>query len=235
MQDIPILKGLRHRWCWERRPRLHIQSWSYSKIPRACYSPEDSCRPLSVYLRPWCLYAADATDFNPSLSNLNKAGLYTPFLECTKAARTDTSSAHAYIGIGYVARTDTSSAHDPPRESTNEITTGPPKRRRLAKKTKMPASVDTPQNPTSSGLWSYIKAWEEYAQGNIISETATRCISNMLAANAAHTPLKNQSTRLTTPTTSSGNIFLSRMATWTSFGKLLMGLLPAVLTKVPKF
>ena len=30
--DIPVLRGLRHKWCWEKRRRLHLPKWSYAKV-----------------------------------------------------------------------------------------------------------------------------------------------------------------------------------------------------------
>ena len=55
LPDLPSLQGLRHRWCWEKRSRLHLPTWSYSKVPRPQVSPEENARMFSVYMRPWTL------------------------------------------------------------------------------------------------------------------------------------------------------------------------------------
>jgi len=55
LPNIEALWPLRHCWCWERRWRLHIPTWSFSKVPRSIFSPEENARLLSVYLRPWTL------------------------------------------------------------------------------------------------------------------------------------------------------------------------------------
>ena len=38
------LGNLRHCWCWEKRSRLHLPAWSYSKIPSCRFSPEENSR-----------------------------------------------------------------------------------------------------------------------------------------------------------------------------------------------
>ena len=43
MPEILHLSDLRHKWCWERRRRLHLPVWSFSKIPKGKFSPEENC------------------------------------------------------------------------------------------------------------------------------------------------------------------------------------------------
>ena len=59
--DLAVLRSLRHRWCWKRRNRLHIPCWSFAKVPRSAFSPEENARLLSVYMRPWKLHKEHAT------------------------------------------------------------------------------------------------------------------------------------------------------------------------------
>ena len=49
MPDLPELHGLRNCWCWEARPRPHLPTWSFAKVPRLQFSPEENARLLSVY------------------------------------------------------------------------------------------------------------------------------------------------------------------------------------------
>ena len=72
LPDLPALRGLRHRWCWETRPRPHLPVWSFAKVPRQEFSPEENARLLSVYLRPWTLNPAESARDNPLLSLLGK-------------------------------------------------------------------------------------------------------------------------------------------------------------------
>ena len=51
LPDVPALRGLRHRWCWEARARPHLPVWSFAKVPRPEFSPDESARLFSVYLR----------------------------------------------------------------------------------------------------------------------------------------------------------------------------------------
>ena len=49
--DLRDLHCLRHCWCWEARPRPHLPTWSFAKVPRLLFSPEENARLLSVYMR----------------------------------------------------------------------------------------------------------------------------------------------------------------------------------------
>ena len=72
LPEVPALCGLRHRWCWEARPRPHLPTWSFAKVPRPQLSPEENARLLCVYLRPWTLDPSESTRNNPLLSILGK-------------------------------------------------------------------------------------------------------------------------------------------------------------------
>ena len=72
---VPALRelhGLRHCWCWEARPRPYLPTWSFAKVPRPQFSPEENARLLSVYMRPWTLRESESTRYNPLLSLLGK-------------------------------------------------------------------------------------------------------------------------------------------------------------------
>ena len=72
MPNLRDLHGLRHCWFWEARNRLHLPTWSFAKVPRLQFSPEENARLLSVYLRPWTLRESESTKSNPLLSLLGK-------------------------------------------------------------------------------------------------------------------------------------------------------------------
>ena len=55
LPDLPALCSLPDRWFWKRRTHPHVPVWSYAKIPRSRFSPEENARLLSVYMRPWTL------------------------------------------------------------------------------------------------------------------------------------------------------------------------------------
>ena len=67
MPDLPELHGLRNCWCWEARPRPHLPTWSFAKVPRLQFSPEENARLLSIYMRPWTLRESESTRYNPLL------------------------------------------------------------------------------------------------------------------------------------------------------------------------
>ena len=72
MPNLPQLHGLRHCWCWEARPRPYLPTWSFAKVPRLQFSPEENARLLSIYMRPWTLRESESTRYNPQLSLLGK-------------------------------------------------------------------------------------------------------------------------------------------------------------------
>ena len=72
MPDLRELNGLRHCWCWQERPRPYLPTWSFAKVPRLQFSPEENARLMSVYMRPWTLRESESTNGNPLLSLLGK-------------------------------------------------------------------------------------------------------------------------------------------------------------------
>ena len=72
LPDHSALCGLRHRWCWEVRARPHLLVWSFAKVPRADFSPEENARLLCVYMRPWTLDPLESSKNNPLLALLGK-------------------------------------------------------------------------------------------------------------------------------------------------------------------
>ena len=72
MPNLRELNGLRHCWCWQERPRPHLPTWSFAKVPRPQFSPADNDRLMSVYMRPWTLREGGRTKSNPLLSLLGK-------------------------------------------------------------------------------------------------------------------------------------------------------------------
>ena len=72
MPNLRHLNGLRHCWCWQKRPRPHLPTWSFAKSPRSQFSPEENARLMSVYMRPWTLRESESTNGNPLLSLLGK-------------------------------------------------------------------------------------------------------------------------------------------------------------------
>ena len=72
MPNLRELNGLRHCWCWQERPRPYLPTWSFAKVPRLQFSPEENARLMSVYMRPWTLRESESTNSNPLLSLLGK-------------------------------------------------------------------------------------------------------------------------------------------------------------------
>jgi hypothetical protein len=70
-----VLRGLRHVWCWEKRPRPYVPIWTKCKMPDRRWSPEENSRLLSLYMRPWTLHEASASARNPLLSELARSHL----------------------------------------------------------------------------------------------------------------------------------------------------------------
>ncbi len=70
LPSIAVLGTLRHRWLWSKRPRLHVPTWSYAKVPRSSLAPEENARLLSVYMRPWTLSPSDESEHVPLLSRM---------------------------------------------------------------------------------------------------------------------------------------------------------------------
>ena len=72
MPNLPLLQGLRHCWCWEARPRPYLPTWSFAKVPRLQFSPEENVRLLSIYMRPWTLDESESRSHTPLLSLLGQ-------------------------------------------------------------------------------------------------------------------------------------------------------------------
>ena len=72
MPNLPELHGLRHCWCWEKRKRPHLPTWSFAKVPRLQFSPEENARLHSIYMRARTLRESESTQYNPLLSLLGK-------------------------------------------------------------------------------------------------------------------------------------------------------------------
>ena len=73
LPDLPALRGLRHRWFWQKRSRPHVPFWNFAKMPRPTLPAEENSRLLSLYMRPWTLNPQDATSNNPLLTDLRKS------------------------------------------------------------------------------------------------------------------------------------------------------------------
>ena len=52
MPDLLALGSLRHKWCWERRPRPYLHVCSFAKVPSPKFAPKENCRLLNVFMRP---------------------------------------------------------------------------------------------------------------------------------------------------------------------------------------
>lgn len=72
LPNLRDLCGLRHCLCWEARARPHLPTWSFAKVPRLQFPPEENARLLSVYMSPWALREMESTRYNPLLSLLGK-------------------------------------------------------------------------------------------------------------------------------------------------------------------
>ena len=114
LPDLSALHGLRHCWCWEARSRPHLPTWSFAKVPRPQFSPEENARLLCVYLRPWTLRETESTRYNPLLSLMGK---------CEIAGEVTTPV--------WTTLLDPGAAHVPP-ESSAPTSTPPPSKRRKA-------------------------------------------------------------------------------------------------------
>ena len=184
MPHLAALGNLRHCWCWERRKRLHIPTWSFTKVPRSGFSPEENARLLSVYMRPWTVISRDASTSNPLLSMLGKCckveGKGVPFWRrderCVPASALHASSAHDATGGRLAA--GTSSTHVPPADDS-ELPVQSPKRRRVGKQ-----SVYSMED-SALAYYSYACSWETYVGGHVVSEPSRRYITNLLAATAS--------------------------------------------------
>ncbi|CAK0869630.1 unnamed protein product [Prorocentrum cordatum] len=161
LPDVPELRGLRHAWCWERRHRLHLPTWTFAPTPGTSLSQEENARRLSVYMRPWCLTEVDAKWWNPILSDLGKC------------IAVDGEDVPAWLDM--LNRQGSTEAAETPRgECTGSDVAV--KRRRFTTKGP-PAEV-----VESETYYSYRSSWEKYLDGYVVSKTSQRYIVNLLAA-----------------------------------------------------
>ena len=156
LEDLPALHGLRHVWCWERQSQPHVPTWSFTKVPRPELSPEENARLLSVYMRPWTLNPTESTRQNPLLSDLGKC----------------TTIENKTIPVWTQLRSSSSGSTEDPCSTAGAREGEQNKRRRLSGKTRCKLS--------------YATSWDAYIEGNIVSESSRRFITNLLAATAAN-------------------------------------------------
>ena len=161
LPDLPHLRGLRHAWCWEKRRRPHLPTWTFGPTPGTSLSPEENARRLSVYMRPWCLADVDARWWNPLLPDLGKC--------------------RAVEGKDVPLWLEASVLHDSTvaEKGASQVETMSPaavKRRRVTGK--------HCRSEVSKGdtYYSYRASWEKYLDGNVVSKTSQRYIVNLLAA-----------------------------------------------------
>ena len=57
-------------WFGQKRTHPYVPVWNFAKMPRNTLPAEENCRLLSVYMRPWTLYAKDANMKTPLLTDL---------------------------------------------------------------------------------------------------------------------------------------------------------------------
>ena len=190
--DIPALHGLRHCWCWERRPRLHLPTWSFAKVPRASFSPEENARLLSVYMRPWTLNPLWKSEMLPLLSDLGKCSLVEG-VEKPVWLHVAESSVHHSSGVDEATSVENRAGGRGSAQDGSGVAMfaaagqeslaasgqegKPSKRRRKA--------VQNAELTAALPRYSYAASWEHYIDGHVVSETSQRYIVNLLAATAA--------------------------------------------------
>ncbi len=157
LPEMSQLKGLRHKWCWEKRHRLHVPTWSFAKVPRVTFFKEENFRMMSVYMRPWSLNPADASECNPLL---NVLGL------CREDSKTGRRSWDFEAATHHVFESQESHTKRKKHKGENQ-------------------AVDTTAKADCKYVYSYATSWNTYVQGNVVSQTSKRLIQNMLMATAA--------------------------------------------------
>ena len=208
MPELPALSNLRHRWFWQRRQRPYVPVFSYAKIPSKKLSPEENARLLSIYMRPWTLQPEDATERTPLLSRLGVVKLTlddaqvdqpvapgashrtvhrrirgkTPAVSTSFAAHRSTLSA-AIDQAGIVNSEDTSNAQDLTSQTSSNPTS-----HRVQRKSCRTQQLEVPQSLSvnmDTEVRSYVRAWQQYLDKGVVSETSRLFITNMLMATAA--------------------------------------------------
>ena len=159
LPDVPALGGLRHRWMWARRPRLHIPTWNYAKLPKSNIAPEENARLLSVYMRPWTLHPPDESEHVPLLNRM---------AECVTSFGGESSTVK---GQGHAQATTLDAVN-------SSTAASPTKRRRLR-------AQKSSEAPPLAIRKSYAETWQRYINGNVVAHHSKRLITNLLAATAA--------------------------------------------------
>eukprot|EP00959_Pyramimonas_sp_CCMP1952_P456407 9473119-Pyramimonas_sp.AAC.1 len=161
LPDAPELRGLRHAWCWEKRRRLHLPTWTFGPTPGTSLAQEENARRLSVYMRPWCLEARGARWWNPLLANLGKC------------RAVEGESVPAWLDMLSAEESGEASERD---NAGGHVPSATKKRRRLTRKATCPDVAD------AEFYYSYRASWEKYVDGYVVSKTSQRYIVNFLAA-----------------------------------------------------
>ena len=73
LQQIEAIGSLPHRYIWVKRRVPVVPVWSHAKLPNSHFGPEENCRLLSIYFRPWTLDPNTSTADNPLLAELRNS------------------------------------------------------------------------------------------------------------------------------------------------------------------
>ena len=155
--------------------------WNYAKVPRVSLSPEENARLLCVYMRPWTLNPADATEQTPLLEDLSLVAAK----EQTILTKASTLESHNSFTTGPAQK------HAQDEKSTIAEDTEKTKRTDSAEKDAQQGTTQrTPnkacaQNNSNAKIRSYAAAWMQYIDGNVVTEMNKRFITNLLTATAA--------------------------------------------------
>ena len=155
--------------------------WNYAKVPRVSLSPEENARLLCVYMRPWTLNPADATEQTPLLEDLSLVAAK----EQTILTKASALESHNSFTTGPAQK------HAQDEKSTIAEDTEKTKRTDSAEKdTQQGTTQRTPnkacaQNNSNAKIRSYAAAWMQYIDGNVVTEMNKRFITNLLTATAA--------------------------------------------------
>ena len=152
--------------------------WSFAKVPRPTFSPEENARLYSVYMRPWTLYPRDVTESNPLLSELgvcyliegreSTGAIHSDQVEHTGVSDATAGQASTDLASGEQRSDDTHSLGFE-RAAGNDVA----KRRRITRK-------------TPARRMSYAATWDLYTK-NVVSETSLFFITNFVGATVACT------------------------------------------------
>ena len=73
LQQIAAIGSLPHRYIWVKRRVPVVPVWSRAKLSNSRFGPEENCRLLSIYFRPWIWDPNTATADNPLLAELRNS------------------------------------------------------------------------------------------------------------------------------------------------------------------